>query len=159
MPNRKKGRPNWSPLLLTERSKFSTPIAKMLMGDAASCARSIRLHVDVIGVARDVTGAERTGSATDQSRHFGRGPASSGFPLWTDIVRAGRHVSNVPWTDIERPIRSPRRRSPAALAARCADEQKSADTALLIGVLAKIGFSPKYRGRMNLPIAWSKQLT
>src|ERR1700730_12982184 len=73
MPNRKKGRPNWSPLLLTERSKFSTQIAKMLMGDAASCARSIRLHVDVIGVARDVIGGERTGSATGQSRHFGRG--------------------------------------------------------------------------------------
>jgi hypothetical protein len=61
--------------------------------------------------------------------------------------------------DIERPIRSPRRRSPAALAAHCVDEQKSADTASLIGVLAKIGFSPKKRGRMNLPIVWSKQLT
>jgi hypothetical protein len=33
------------------------------------------------------------------------------------------------------------------------------DTALLIGVLAKIGFSPKERGRMNLLIVWSKQLT
>ena len=51
-----------------------------------------------------------------------------------------------------------RRRSPAAFAAHCADEQKSADTALLIGVLAKFGFSPKERGRMNLPLVWLKQL-
>jgi hypothetical protein len=35
------------------------------------------------------------------------------------------------------------------LAAHCSDEQKSADTALLIGVLAKIGFSPNERGRME----------
>ena len=35
------------------------------MGDAASCARSIRPYVDVIGVARDVIGGERTGGAID----------------------------------------------------------------------------------------------
>jgi hypothetical protein len=91
MPNRKKGRPNWSPLLLTERSKFSTPIAKMLMGDAAGCARSIRLHVDVVGVARDVIGGERTGSAIDyfnsamwSGRCF---PQTPGFRLVRPFVR------------------------------------------------------------------------
>jgi hypothetical protein len=31
-----------------------------------------------------------------------------------------------------------------------ADEQKSAHTALLIGLLGKIGFSPKESGRMNM---------
>ena len=35
-----------------------------------------------------------------QSRHFGRRPTTSGLPLETDIVRAGRHVSNVPTRDI-----------------------------------------------------------
>ena len=35
-----------------------------------------------------------------QSRHFGRRPTTSGLPLVTDIVRVGRHVSNVPKTDI-----------------------------------------------------------
>jgi hypothetical protein len=31
------------------------------------------------------------------------------------------------------------------------DELKSADTSLLIGLLGKIGFSPKERGALNLP--------
>jgi hypothetical protein len=31
------------------------------------------------------------------------------------------------------------------------DKLKSADTALLIGLLGKIGFSPKERGALNLP--------
>jgi hypothetical protein len=35
-----------------------------------------------------------------QSRHFGHRPATSGLPLETDIVRAGRHVSKVPMSDI-----------------------------------------------------------
>jgi hypothetical protein len=35
-----------------------------------------------------------------QSRRFARGPASSGLPRQTDIVRAGRHVSKVPTGDI-----------------------------------------------------------
>ncbi len=32
-------------------------------------------------------------SVPGHSRHFGRRPTTSGFPLETDIVRAGRHVS------------------------------------------------------------------
>jgi hypothetical protein len=40
----------------------------------------------------------------------------------------------------------------AALMARYrSDELKSADASLLIGLLGKIGFSPKERGSMNLP--------
>ena len=35
-------------------------------------------------------------SAWGHSRHFGRRPTTSGLPLETDIVRAGRHVSKVP---------------------------------------------------------------
>jgi hypothetical protein len=35
-----------------------------------------------------------------QSRHFGRRPTTSGPPLETDIVRAGRHVSKVPKSDL-----------------------------------------------------------
>ena len=37
-------------------------------------------------------------TALGQSRHFGRRPTTSGLPLETDIVRAGRHVSKVPRT-------------------------------------------------------------
>src|SRR5258705_13639873 len=32
-------------------------------------------------------------SGQGQSRHFGRRPTTSGLPLETNIVRAGRHVS------------------------------------------------------------------
>ena len=39
-------------------------------------------------------------SAKGQSRHFGRRPTTSGLPLETDIVRAGRHVSKVPQHEI-----------------------------------------------------------
>ena len=35
-----------------------------------------------------------------QSRHFGRRQTTSGLPLETDIVRAGRHVSKVPHPDV-----------------------------------------------------------
>src|SRR5947207_12469415 len=35
-------------------------------------------------------------SQMGQSRHFGRRPTTSGLPLETDIVGAGRHVSKVP---------------------------------------------------------------
>src|SRR6266508_444866 len=35
--------------------------------------------------------------ALGQSRHFDRRPTTSGPPLETDIVRAGRHVSKVGW--------------------------------------------------------------
>jgi len=38
-------------------------------------------------------------AASGQSRHFGRRPTTSGPPLETDIVRAGRHVSKVPCVD------------------------------------------------------------
>jgi hypothetical protein len=39
------------------------------------------------------------------------------------------------------------------------DELKAGDVSLLIALLGKIGFSLGERGRMNLPIVWSKQLT
>jgi hypothetical protein len=40
----------------------------------------------------------------------------------------------------------------ASLLARCrSDEIKLGDVSLLIGLLGKIGFSPKERGSMNLP--------
>jgi hypothetical protein len=35
-------------------------------------------------------------SEVGQSRHFGRRPTTSGLPPGTVILRAGRHVSNVP---------------------------------------------------------------
>jgi hypothetical protein len=38
-------------------------------------------------------------SELGQSRHFRRRPTTSGLPLETDIVRAGRHVSKVPCVD------------------------------------------------------------
>jgi hypothetical protein len=38
-------------------------------------------------------------SVVGQSRRFGRRLATSGFPPETDILRAGRHVSNVPTAD------------------------------------------------------------
>ena len=38
-------------------------------------------------------------TAPGQSRHFGYRPTTSGLPLETDIVRAGRHVSKVPLPD------------------------------------------------------------
>ena len=37
------------------------------------------------------------------------------------------------------------------MAAYRGDQQKSGDTALLIGVLGKIGFAPKDRGKLNMP--------
>jgi hypothetical protein len=37
------------------------------------------------------------------------------------------------------------------MAAYRSDRQKSADTSMLIGLLGKIGFSPKDRGALNLP--------
>jgi hypothetical protein len=37
------------------------------------------------------------------------------------------------------------------IAAFRTDNQKSADTSLLIGLLGKLGFSPKERGALNLP--------
>ena len=41
-------------------------------------------------------------SGWGQSRHFGRRPTTSGLPLETDIVRAGRHVSKVPQAEVKR---------------------------------------------------------
>src|SRR5882672_6613233 len=35
-----------------------------------------------------------------QSRHFDRGPATSDLPPGTDIVSPGRHVSNLPKTEL-----------------------------------------------------------
>jgi hypothetical protein len=43
--------------------------------------------------------APRRLSVQGQSCHFGRRPTTSGLPLETDIVRAGRHVSKVPCVD------------------------------------------------------------
>src|SRR6202035_4845955 len=84
MPNRKKGRPNWSPLLLTERSKFSTPIAKMLMGAAA----------DRIGNAR-----ENDGDATRLLHHRrsrGRGCCKNEVGLQRDeFLRESLHRLHV----------------------------------------------------------------
>jgi hypothetical protein len=42
-------------------------------------------------------------SLLGQSRHFDRGPAASGLPRSTDIVRLPRHVSNVPTADLHKP--------------------------------------------------------
>ena len=42
-----------------------------------------------------------------QSRYFDRGPARSGLPRSTDIVRPSRHVGLVPTGDISRLARSP----------------------------------------------------
>ena len=41
-------------------------------------------------------------SGLGQSRHFGRRPTTSGLPLKTDIVRAGRHVAKVPRPEVTR---------------------------------------------------------
>ncbi|MDE5453638.1 hypothetical protein GWE18_12335 [Bradyrhizobium sp. CSA112] len=49
---------------------------------------------------RQKKGLVRGMSAWGQSRHFGRRPTTSGLPLETDIVKAGRHVSKVPICDI-----------------------------------------------------------
>jgi hypothetical protein len=43
-------------------------------------------------------------SVVGQSRHFDRRPTTSGPPLETDIVRAGRHVSKVPIPDLHAPV-------------------------------------------------------
>src|SRR4029077_2309316 len=43
--------------------------------------------------------------ATRQSRHFDRGPAPSGLPRSTDIVRPSRHVGLVPKADLSSPER------------------------------------------------------
>ena len=40
-------------------------------------------------------------SVPGQSRHFGAAPITSGLLPGTDIRRAGRHVSNVPTSDIQ----------------------------------------------------------
>ena len=47
------------------------------------------------------------------SRHFGLWPTTSGLPPEADIVRAGRHVSKVPISDIGNGKRSPPRRPQA----------------------------------------------
>jgi hypothetical protein len=39
-------------------------------------------------------------SVPSQSRHFDRGPATSDLPPGTDIVSPGRHVSNLPKTEL-----------------------------------------------------------
>jgi hypothetical protein len=39
-----------------------------------------------------------------QSRHFDRLPLTSGLPQGADIVRAGRHLSKVPLTEVPSPI-------------------------------------------------------
>jgi hypothetical protein len=50
-----------------------------------------------------VLGEESVMSPMGHSRHFGRRPTTSGLPLETDIVRAGRHVSKVPTTEVRCP--------------------------------------------------------
>jgi hypothetical protein len=44
--------------------------------------------------------SEGATSGMGQSRHFDRRPTTSGLPSGTDIPRAGRHVSNVPNSDM-----------------------------------------------------------
>jgi hypothetical protein len=39
-------------------------------------------------------------TAPGQSRHFDRSPLTSGLPPETDILKAGRHVSKVPTTEL-----------------------------------------------------------
>ena len=39
-------------------------------------------------------------SELGHSRHFDRGPATSDLPPGTDIVSPGRHVSNLPKTEL-----------------------------------------------------------
>jgi hypothetical protein len=39
-------------------------------------------------------------TASGHLRRFGHRPTTSGLPLETDIVRAGRHVSKVPRTEV-----------------------------------------------------------
>jgi hypothetical protein len=52
----------------------------------------------------------------------------------------------------EREAHSAQQRVAAVLMARYRiDELKSGDVSLLIGLLGKIGFSPKDRGALNLP--------
>jgi hypothetical protein len=45
-------------------------------------------------------------SAQSHSRHFGDRPTTSGLPQGTDLVRAGRHVSNGPEADLRSKIAS-----------------------------------------------------
>ena len=48
-------------------------------------------------------------SQLGQSRHFDGLPMTSGLPPETDIVTAGRHVSNVPKAEVAALVRSSRR--------------------------------------------------
>jgi hypothetical protein len=48
-------------------------------------------------------------SELGQSRHFDRGPAPSGLPRSTDIVRPPRHDGLVPNSDVENDYRTFRR--------------------------------------------------
>jgi hypothetical protein len=46
-------------------------------------------------------------SPSGQSRHFDRGLATSDLPRTTDIIRASRHVSNVPEAEIIAVVKRP----------------------------------------------------
>jgi hypothetical protein len=53
-------------------------------------------QIETIGSASSAVSLSSGRRLWAQSRHCGRRPTTSGLPLQTDIVRAGRHVSNVP---------------------------------------------------------------
>jgi hypothetical protein len=60
----------------------------------------------VVEIPREHWGRAAT-SGLGQSRHFGCRPTTSGLPLETDIVGAGRHVSNVPEPEVVNRPRTP----------------------------------------------------
>src|SRR6266849_2110999 len=81
-------------------------------------------------------------SASCPSRHFGRRPTTSGPPLETDIVSAGRHVSKVPLADTQR------RAAPACCIPDCSringecQSNADADAPVIRAVLAAERRSP-----------------
>ena len=57
-------------------------------------------QIETIGSASSAVSLSSGRRLWAQSRHCGRRPTTSGLPLQTDIVRAGRHVSKVPDPDM-----------------------------------------------------------
>ena len=60
----------------------------------------VRCGLGRVGVLGRLYGNSRGMSAPDQSPHFDRSPPTSGLPPETDILRAGRHVSKVPNSEV-----------------------------------------------------------
>jgi len=59
---------------------------------SASITRTMRL-VSVAAAGNRLDRSKRPMSGRGHSRHFGRAPATSGFPRLADILRGSRHVS------------------------------------------------------------------